>query len=135
MASRVKTIKQTVLIKSVAPDDVYDAFMSPRKHAAFTGQSASGTARVGGRFTACDGYISAVNRELVKGKKIVQDWTTTEWPEGAPPSRLELSLKAAKGGTELRMVHSNVPAEQADAYRQGWFDYYWEPLKAYFSAR
>ncbi len=135
MASRVKTITQTVLIKSVSPEDVYDAFIDPKKHAAFTGQSATGSARIGSRFTACDGYITAVNRELVKGKKIVQDWQTTEWPEGAPPSTLELTFRPAKGGTELRMVHSNVPGEQADSYRQGWIDYYWEPLKAYFSAR
>jgi hypothetical protein len=33
------------------------------------------------------------------------------------------------------MVHSQVPASQADQYRQGWVDYYWTPLKAYFSAR
>ena len=26
-----------------------------------------------------------------------------------------------------------VPAEQADSYRQGWIDYYWTPLRAYFT--
>jgi hypothetical protein len=30
------------------------------------------------------------------------------------------------------MVHSNVPAEQADDYAQGWIDFYWKPLKEYF---
>jgi activator of HSP90 ATPase len=51
------------------------------------------------------------------------------------PSKVEFVFKAVKGGTEVRMVHSNVPAEQADGYRQGWVDYYWEPLKAYFRER
>lgn len=135
MVQRVKTITQKTFVPSIAPEEVYDAFMDSKKHAAFTGSPASGSARVGGRFTAWDGYITAVNRELTKGRKIVQDWTTTEWPEGAPPSRVEFSFKAARGGTEITLVHSNVPAEQADSYRQGWIDYYWDPLKAYFANR
>jgi uncharacterized protein YndB with AHSA1/START domain len=130
--ARVRTITQKRVV-SAAPADVYEAFVNPRKHAAFTGSAATGTARVGGKFTAWDGYISGVNRELSPGKKIVQDWRTTEWPEGAADSQLELTFKAVKGGTEVRMVHSNVPAEQAASYRQGWVDFYWKPLKEYFT--
>ena len=129
---RVKTITQKVVV-SATPDEVYDAFVNPRKHAAFTESPATGSSKVGGKFTAWDGYITGVHRKLVTGKKIVQDWRTTEWPAGAPDSRVEFSFKAVKGGTEVRMVHSNVPAEQADSYRQGWIDFYWNPLKAYFS--
>jgi activator of HSP90 ATPase len=129
---RVKTITQRVVV-SAPPGAVYDAFVNARKHAAFTGSAATGSARVGGRFTAWDGYISGVHRKLVKGRVIVQDWQTTQWPEGAAPSKLELTFTKAKGGTQIRMVHSNVPAEQADSYRQGWFDFYWKPLTAYFS--
>jgi len=123
------------VILPASPRAVYDAFVDPRRHAAFTDSPAAGSRRVGARFSACGGYISAVHRELVPGRRIVQDWSTTEWPEGAPVSRLELTLKPVPRGTELRMVHSNVPASQADAYRQGWIDYYWAPLKAYFEKR
>jgi activator of HSP90 ATPase len=134
MKRRVKTITQKVVLPA-EPADVYQAFVNARTHAAVTGAAATGSARVGGRFTAWDGYITGVHRELVKGRRIVQDWTTTQWPDGAGPSQVEFSFKAVKGGTEIRMVHSNVPAEQADSYRQGWIDYYWEPLKAYFRER
>ena len=132
MASRVRTITQKVVI-AATPVEVYAALVTPGIQAAFTGSPATGSARVGGSFTAWDGYISGVHRELVKGKKIVQDWRTTEWPAGAPDSRVEFTFKAVKGGTDVRMVHSNVPAEQADTYRQGWIDFYWNPLNAYFS--
>lgn len=131
MPPSAKTIKQRALIPA-SPRQVYDALVTARTHAAVTGSPATGTARVGGRFTAYDGYIMGVHRELVAGKRIVQEWKTTEWPENALPSRLEITLKPAKGQTELRMVHSNVPASQADGYRQGWIDYYWKPLKEYF---
>lgn len=135
MPRRVKTITQKVFVSGVAPGNVYRAFVDPKTHAAFTGSPATGSPRVGGKFTAWDGYISGVNRELVKGRKIVQDWSTTEWPPDAPPSTVTFTFKALKGGTEIRMVHAKVPAEQAASYRQGWIDYYWEPLKAYLSGR
>jgi len=134
MPLSVKTITQRVLIPA-SPRQVYDALVTARLHAAFTGAAAAGAARVGGRFTAWDGYISGVHRELVAGKRVVQEWSTTEWPAGAPPSRVEITLKAAKGGTELKMVHSNVPASQAASYRQGWIDHYWTPLRDYFEQK
>lgn len=130
--ARLKTITQKVVVPA-KPAEVYEAFLNPRKHAAFTGSPATGSPKVGGRFTAWDGYISGVNRKLVKGRVIVQDWQTTEWPEGAGPSTVTFTFNAVKGGTEVKMVHSKVPAEQADSYRQGWIDCYWQPLKAYFS--
>lgn len=134
MTGRVKTITQTVTVPA-PPAKVYEAFVKARLHAAFTGSPATGPARVGARFTACDGYVRGVHRKLVKNKRVVQDWSTTEWPDGAPASRLELTFTPVKGGTALRMVHSNVPADQAASYRQGWIDYYWTPLKTYFGAR
>jgi uncharacterized protein YndB with AHSA1/START domain len=131
---RARTITQTVVVSAV-PADVYDAFVNPRTHAAFTGSPATGRAVVGGAFTAWDGYISGVHRALVPGKTIVQDWRTTEWPEGAADSRIEFTFTAVKGGTRVRMVHSNVPAGQADSLRQGWIDFYWKPLAQYFSTQ
>jgi len=128
---KVKTIKQNVVVPAT-PKEVYEAFMDAKKHSEFTGDKASCDPKVGGKFTAGDGYISGKNLELEMGKKIVQEWITTEWPKGYPPSRLELTFKKVKEGTEISMVHSNVPAEQADDYAQGWIDFYWKPLKEYF---
>jgi activator of HSP90 ATPase len=131
MKLKTTSITQKVVIPA-SPEEVYDAFMDAKKHSAFTGAKAMCDATVGGEFSAWDGYITGKNLELEKGKRIVQEWITTEWPEGYAPSRLEFTFCKVKGGTELTMVHSNIPAEQADEYKQGWIDNYWEPLKAYF---
>ncbi len=130
---KTKTIKQTEFIPGAKPEEVYSALLDARKHAAFTGSPATGTNRVGGKFTAWDGYISGKNLELEPGKRIVQEWKTTEWPVGSPPSRLEWTFKAKAGGTQAVLVQSEVPSSQADSYRQGWIDYYWTPLKVFFS--
>ncbi len=129
---KLGTIRQTVLIDA-SPAEVYEAFADPKKHGAFTGQKATGAPKVGGEFTAGDEYITGKFVELEKGKRILQEWTTTEWPEGYPPSRLELTFKAKGKKTELTMVHSKVPEEQVEYYAEGWKEWYWGPLKKYFA--
>jgi len=46
-----------------------------------------------------------------------------------------LTFKAVPQGTEIGMVHSNVPKAQADEVEQGWTEFYWTPLKEYFSSQ
>jgi len=125
-----ETIEQTTVLEA-SPVEVYEAYTDPKKHSEFTGSPATGRPRVGATFTAWDGYITGRFVELDRGKKVVQEWKTTEWPPEYPPSVLELTFKARGKKTVLTMVHSKVPAEQAPDYAQGWKDHYWKPLKAY----
>ena len=118
---------------AASPDAVYRALTNARRHAAFTEAKATGRARVGYRFTAWDGYIEGKHLALKQARRIVQEWSTSEWPSGAAPSRLELRLRPVKGGTELTMIHSGVPASQSRSLRSGWVEYYWKPLKDWFA--
>lgn len=131
MTLKTKTIKQTVLIKA-KPEDVYSAIIDAEKHTSFTGAKATCDPKIGGKFTAWDGYIFGRNLQLEKGKRIVQEWKTTEWSDDYPPSIVEFTFKEKEGGTELTLTHLDVPAEQAESYSQGWVDFYWKPLKEYF---
>lgn len=130
MKLRTTTIRQEVILPGT-PKAVYEALVDPKKHAAVTGAAATGEAKVGGAFTAWDGYIFGKYLDLVRGSRIVWEWITTEWPMGYPPSQVDVTLTRSKGGTKLAMVHSKVPTSQAEAYRQGWIDSYWDPLKKY----
>jgi activator of HSP90 ATPase len=129
--AKTETIKQNVSVPAT-PEEVYEAFIDPKKHSKFTGSKATCDPKVGGKFTAWDGYISGKNLQLEPAKKILQEWQTTDWPEGQPPSTLELTLKKTGTGTQIIMKHSGVPADQAADTAQGWIDWYWEPLKKYF---
>jgi activator of HSP90 ATPase len=101
------------LIPLSSPEAVYRAFLSSKEHAQFTGSEAKCSARVGGRFTAWDKYISGKNIKLVKDKMIVQEWKTSEWPEGYEPSILKISLKKESEGTQVSMIQSRVPASRS----------------------
>jgi activator of HSP90 ATPase len=113
---------------------VYAAWLSGKTHGAMTGEKAEGSARVGGAFTAWDGYISGKNLELVPGSRIVQSWRTTEFAKTDPDSRLEILLKPSSKGCTVTLKHSNLPPGQAKNYRQGWKDFYFIPMQKYFSS-
>lgn len=132
MPLRFGTIRQTQFIASATPAEVYRAFLNAKIHTAFTGSKATGTGRVGGKITAWDGYITGKTIQLKNGRKIVQEWRTTEFPPEYPNSILELNFKPKKGGTEIVMIHSQVPASQTASYREGWISSYWDPLREYF---
>jgi activator of HSP90 ATPase len=134
MSRATRVIKQTRLFHA-KPMEVYEALIDAKRHAEFTGSAATCDPKAGGKFTAWDGYISGKNLKLVPGRMIVQEWKTTEWPKAHPPSIVEFTFKRAKQGTQLTMVHSKVPAEQAGSYRQGWIDSYWKPLKKYLQQK
>jgi len=131
MKLEVTTLKQKVVIPA-SPSVVYEAFVDPKKHAEFTGSKATGKARVGAKFTAWDGYIFGKFLAFEPAKCLAQEWQTTEWPEGYPPSIFELTFKEVPGGTEVTMVHSNIPREQEKELADGWIEFYWDPLKKHF---
>jgi activator of HSP90 ATPase len=133
MTTKVRTVKQKVVIPA-SPKEVYDAYVDPKKHSEFTGAKATGKAVVGGKFTAWDGYISGKFLELEDGKRVVQEWTSSDFPEGHN-SKLELCFNKVPKGTELVMVQSDVPEDQADETADGWTEWYWDPLKEYFSKK
>jgi len=114
------------------PERIYQAWLDSEAHSALTGSSAQIEPRIGGKFSAWDGYISGVTLELEPDRRILQAWRTTEFPQGSPDSRLEILLKPAKGGTRITLVHTDIPDGQADTYKKGWEDFYFAPMRAYF---
>jgi len=119
-----------VIFKGATPADVYKALMDSKKHAQFTGGIAKISKKIGGEFSVFDGYALGKNLELIEGKKIIQSWRANEegW-DSDHFSEITFDLKKVKGGTELNFTHKNVPEQNAESIKQGWKDFYWEPMK------
>lgn len=126
------TLEQKIIIPKVTPKQLYDSYVNPKEQGEVTGSKATGKPVVDGEFTAWDGYIFGRFLELEDGKRVVQEWMTTDWAEGYGPSKLELTFIAVVGGTEICMVHKNVPKVQAAEFAEGWEEFYWKPFKEYF---
>lgn len=121
----------TVTINASA-EKIYKAWLSTTGHSAMTGSPAKVDGRVGGEFTAWDGYIWGTFLELEENKRITQAWRTGEFPEDADDSRVEVFLEEENGKTKLTLIHTNIPEGQADSYQQGWEDFYFKPMREYF---
>jgi hypothetical protein len=123
-----------VTILPVTPGDLYDAWLSSLGHTAMTGAPATSEALVGARHTAWNGYISGEHVELEPGRRILQTWRTTEFPESAPDSLLEIVLALVGNDTRLTLIQNGIPDGQGEKYHEGWQDHYFAPMYAYFAA-
>jgi activator of HSP90 ATPase len=130
---KTKTIRQTATFKA-SPHEVYEVLMDSRKHSKFSDAKASISRRIGGKFTAYDGYIEGVNLELVPDGRIVQSWRGSDWPEGHY-SKATFAMRKVQGGTQLAFTQTGVPEDQYESISQGWRDYYWKPMKKMLERR
>ena len=126
-----KTIRQSVTL-SATPEEVYEVLLDSRKHGKLTGAAARISREIGGTFSAYDGYIEGSNVELVRNKRIVQLWRGSDWPRNHY-SRVTFTLRKIAGGTHLSFRQSNVPVSQHKSIKQGWIDFYWEPMREMFN--
>jgi activator of HSP90 ATPase len=118
-----------------APKAIFDSWMSSKGHSAMTGSAATVVAKVGGTYTAWEGYISGKTLELEPGKRIVQSWRSTDFAADAPDSRLEVVLAAATSGTKITLKHSDLPTGSSAEYKKGWIEFYFAPMKKYFAQK
>lgn len=125
------SIKLSITLPS-EPKILYNAWLSSRKHSAFTNSKATIEKKVGSSFTAHDGYISGTIELLHMNKRIVQKWRTTDFDEAAEDSLVEVQFEKVEKGTKVIIAHSNLPDETGKSYRKGWRDHYFKPMKEYF---
>lgn len=116
--------------------EVYKAWLDSNIHSEFTGGEAAIKAKVGGTFSAWDGYISGRIMELEEGERIVQTWRTTEFEEGDEDSELEVLLQdLPDGACLLSLSHENLPYGTGGKYEKGWEDHYLTPMLVYFGGK
>ena len=125
----MKTIKQ-VQTFNAPPAELYEWFMNSKKHSQFTGAVAKIGQKVGAKFSAWNGYIAGTNTKLIPGKLIEQSWRGGDWAKGAYSKATFKFSAAGKGKTKLHFSQTGVPDQNYKSIKQGWADYYWQPLKA-----
>src|SRR5262245_3193020 len=118
----MKSIEQVVTFDA-SPEQVYEALMDSKQHAAFTGAPARVSREVGGPVSCHDGFISAVNVALDKNARIVQAWRAKSWPEGVH-SIATFALEPAGGKTKLTFTQHGVPDDAHEAISKGWEERY-----------
>jgi activator of HSP90 ATPase len=91
----------------------YKAWISTQGHSSMTGSPAKVDGNINGAFTAWDGYIWGTFLELEENKKIIQGWRTSEFPEDAEDSIVEIVLEDKNSKVTLTLNHTNIPEGQS----------------------
>lgn len=111
---------------------LYKFFLDSKLHTEVTKSKAVINNKIGGTFTAWDGYIKGKIVSLEKNKKIVQKWRTTEFNKNDKDSTLEITIEEIdKNKSKLILKHNEIPEGTEEEYKNGWKEYYIKPLKKF----
>jgi activator of HSP90 ATPase len=132
---KTKSISQTVTFNAT-PERIYHLLMDQKEHAAFTGSKAFIDPRVTGKFTVFNGYCHGYTIDLIEGRKIVQAWHFAEdgWPDDHF-SICTFNIEPEGNRTKLKFQQISVPENNATLLKNGWKEFYWEPMKAFLKAK
>ena len=117
-----------------SPERLYDMYLDPKLHAAFTGKPVTIEARVGAPFRAFDGALSGMILYVVPKKRIVQAWRSVNFPADASDSILILTFWPQGKEGRIELNHINVPECDFAGISHGWEKFYWTPWRAWLQA-
>jgi activator of HSP90 ATPase len=124
------TIKQKVKF-SLPPNKLYRFYMDSKLHSELIGSKAVVSSEIGSNFSAFNGDLKGKMLYIKSNKIIAQTWRGHSWGKDQLDSILILVFNEAESGTELEMIHANVPEEEAEGIKKGWSEYYWTPWRNY----
>ena len=78
--------------------------------------------------------LPAVPPRNLLQKNNEKNTAATEFAAQDPDSRLEILLEPVPEGTKLTLIHQEIPEGQPD-YALGWEDFYFKPMREYFSTQ
>jgi len=127
--------KNVILAASLpaAPERLFDMYLDPQIHAAFTGAPVTIGAQAGAPFSAFNGMIFGAILYVEPKRLIVQKWRSVNFPADSVDSVLVLTFATEPGGARIELAHINVPEVDFAGVSHGWEKYYWTPWRAYLT--
>jgi activator of HSP90 ATPase len=117
----------------VSPQRIYQALLSSKDFAAFTGAPAQIDPKAGGAFSLFGGMVVGRNVELVPDRRIVQAWrVVADFPEGVY-TLVKFELKPRDSQTSVILDQTGFAEGDFDHLSVGWHSHYWEPLKIFLA--
>lgn len=116
------------------PKLLYETFTDANKVSGFTGSQAKLSNEVGSEFELFGGSVKGIQEELEEGKRIVQKWRFTSWPEGHY-SIVEMNFKEDGSKCILTLSQKEVPSFDLERTKQGWESFFWSRISAIFGWR
>ena len=115
------------------PDRLFDMYLDPAAHSAFTGSPVIVSSVPGSAFRAFNDVISGTILQVIPKRLIVQSWRSPYWGASDLDSTLVLTFIPENDGTRIELVQVNVVDADFAGVSQGWEKYYWTPWRAYLT--
>ena len=125
------TIQQTYEMNAT-PEEVFDALVNPEVIQDWSGDEAKMNDQVGGKFSLWGGQMFGINTEVVKNKKLVQDWGYDQWDI---LTKVTFTIKANGNKTTVDLLHENVPEKSLKSIIEGWNTYYLGAMQEMFEEK
>lgn len=107
-------------------EDVYAAITNPFTIELWTGCKAKMSTEPGSEFEIFEGDIVGKNIEFIHNEKVVQEWYFGDQPAA---SIVTITIRKDKGNVNIKLEHTNIPAEDYDDIAEGWDEAYWGAIK------
>jgi len=125
------TIEQKYVMDAT-PEEVFEALVNPEIIQIWSRDEAKMTPEVGGDFILWGGQMFGKNLEVIKNKRLVQEWCYDQWES---PSKVTLTLKPKGRKTVVELLHEDVPQKSLQSIDEGWDMYYLGAMKEMFEEK
>ncbi len=126
-------ITDSVVLPATA-ESLWDMYLDPGQHAAFTGKPVTIGAEDGAKFVAFDGVLTGMMLRAERPHLIVQSWRSMKFHDEDPDSTLILVFSPNGQQGRIDLVHLDVPSHDYDDVVAGWKKYYWDPWRDFLRA-
>jgi uncharacterized protein YndB with AHSA1/START domain len=116
-----------------SPERLFEMYLDPVEHAAFTGSPVTIAAQPGAAFRAFDEVLSGTILQVVPKRLIVQSWRSPQWGPSDLDSTLILTFLPERDRARIELTQVNVVETDFAGVSQGWEKYYWTPWREYLS--
>jgi uncharacterized protein YndB with AHSA1/START domain len=116
-----------------SPDRLFDMYLDPVEHAAFTGSPVTISDHPGAPFRAFNDVLTGTILQVVPKRLIVQSWRSPHWNATDVDSTLILTFLPEKTGGRIELVQVNVVDSDVAGVCHGWEKFYWSPWRAYLA--
>jgi uncharacterized protein YndB with AHSA1/START domain len=117
-----------------SPDRLFDMYLDPVEHSAFSGSPVTISPVPGAAFNAFNNVLSGKILQVVRKRLIVQSWRSTNWGPTDLDSTLVLTFLPEAEGGRIELTQVNVVDTDFSGVSHGWEKFYWTPWRAYLSS-
>lgn len=116
-----------------SPDRLFDMYLDPVEHSAFSGSPVTISAQPGAAFRAFNNVLTGTILQVVPKRLIVQSWRSSNWGPADLDSTLILTFLPESEGGRIELTQVNVVDTDFAGVSHGWEKFYWIPWRAYLS--